>query len=60
MHKRTRLTELFSTKIVKFNKTKKTGLNFLSGEMIRNMAKEKNLDCSEMADSKLHPTRYLF
>jgi len=53
MHKRTRLTETFSTKVLHFNKTKKTGLNFLSGKMIKNIAAEKNMNCSEMADSKL-------
>lgn len=51
-HKKTRLTEFFSTKVLSFNKTKETGLTFLSGTMIRNMAAEKNMSCSEIPDSK--------
>lgn len=53
MHKKTRLTEFFSTRVLKFNKTKETGLSFLSGNMIRNMAAANNMSCSEIADSKL-------
>ena len=53
MHKKTKLTEFFSTRVFNFNKTKETGLSFLSGNMIRNIAAEKNMHCSEMADSKL-------
>lgn len=53
MHKKTKLTEFFSTKVVKFNKTKETGLHFFSGNMIREIAKEKGLACKEIADSKL-------
>ena len=59
MHKKTRLTEFFSTKLLNFNKTKETGLNFLSGTMIRNLAAEKNMSCSEMADSK-HTSNTIF
>jgi 2-polyprenyl-3-methyl-5-hydroxy-6-metoxy-1,4-benzoquinol methylase len=53
LHKKTKLTETFSTRILNFNKTKVTGLSFLSGNMIRNLAAEKNMGCREMADSKL-------
>jgi 1-acyl-sn-glycerol-3-phosphate acyltransferase len=53
LHKKTKLTEFFSTKVLNFNKTKETGLNFLSGKMIRDMAAEKNMHCSEIADSKV-------
>lgn len=53
MHEKTKLTEFFSTKVVKFNKTKETGLHFFSGNMIRENAKEKNMSCKEIADSKL-------
>jgi hypothetical protein len=53
MHKKTKLTEFFSTKVLNFNKTKETGLSFLSGNMIRNMAAEKKMICTEIADSKL-------
>ena len=59
MHKKTKLTEFFSTKVLSFNKTKKTGLNFLSGSMIRNIASENNLACSEMPDSK-HTSNTIF
>lgn len=53
MHKRTKLTEFLSTKIIKFNKTKETGLSFLSGNIIRTMAAANNMSCNEIADSKL-------
>ena len=52
-HKKTKLTEFFSTRVFNFNKTKDTGLSFLSGTMIRKIAAENNLTCSEKADSKL-------
>jgi len=52
-HQKTKLTEYFSTRVFKFNKTKNTGLNFLSGTMIREIATANNLDCKEVADSKL-------
>lgn len=51
-HKRTRLTEFFSTRLLKFNKTKEPGLCFLSGKLIRNVAAEKNMTCEEIPDSK--------
>lgn len=51
-HKNTRLTEFFSTRLLNFNKTRETGLSFLSGTMIRNLAAEKNMTCYEMPDSK--------
>jgi len=51
-HKKTKLTEFFSTKLLNFNKTKETGLSFLSATMIRNLAAEKNMACSEIPDSK--------
>ena len=53
LHKRTRFTEFLSTKILNFNKTKENGLSFLSGKMIRAIAAEKNMNCREIADSKL-------
>ncbi|MFZ1305962.1 MAG: 1-acyl-sn-glycerol-3-phosphate acyltransferase, partial [Ferruginibacter sp.] len=59
MHKKTKLTEFFSTKLFSFNKTKETGLSFLSGTMIRNLAAAKNMDCSEMPDSK-HTSNTIF
>jgi 2-polyprenyl-3-methyl-5-hydroxy-6-metoxy-1,4-benzoquinol methylase len=52
-HEKTKLTEYFSTRLFKFNKTKNTGLHFLSGRMIREIAVANNLACSEVPDSKL-------
>lgn len=53
LHKKTKLTEFFSTKILNFNKTKETGLTFLSGNLIRTMAAANTMHCTEIADSKL-------
>ncbi len=53
MHKKTKLTEFFSTKVLNFNKTKENGLSFLSGKMISNMAAANKMTCTEIADSKL-------
>ena len=52
-HKKTKLTEYFSTRLLKFNKTKETGLSFLSGSMIREIAAANNFACNEVSDSKL-------
>jgi 2-polyprenyl-3-methyl-5-hydroxy-6-metoxy-1,4-benzoquinol methylase len=52
-HKKTKLTEYFSTRLLHFNKTKETGLSFLSGSMIREIAAANNLACNEVPDSKL-------
>jgi 1-acyl-sn-glycerol-3-phosphate acyltransferase len=59
LHKKTKLTEFFSTKVLSFNKTKETGLSFLSGTMIRNLASANNMNCSEMPDSK-HTSNTIF
>jgi 1-acyl-sn-glycerol-3-phosphate acyltransferase len=52
-HKKTRRTEFFSTKVFNFNKTKETGLNFFSSNMIKEIANEKNMSCIALADSKV-------
>jgi 2-polyprenyl-3-methyl-5-hydroxy-6-metoxy-1,4-benzoquinol methylase len=52
-HKRTKLSEFFSTKVVNFNKIKTGDLSFLSGSMIKEIAEARNMDCREMADSKV-------
>ena len=52
LHEKTKLTELFSTRILNFNKTKETGLNFLSGNMIRMIAAAHKMSCEEKPDSK--------
>jgi uncharacterized protein len=51
-HKVTKLTELFSTRILGFNKTSGNGLSFLSGNLIKEIAKEKQLECIELDNTK--------
>jgi len=50
-HRGTRLTELFSTKILGFNKTSGKGLSFLSGNLIKEMAASQQMDCIELDNS---------
>ena len=50
-HKGTELTEFFSVKILKFNKSV-TSLNFLSGESIRRIAKSKGISVEVNDDAK--------
>lgn len=45
-HRRTEWTEIWSTRILRFNKTK-AGLSFLSGSMIRQIAAAHDMDCTE-------------
>ena len=51
-HRGTRLTELFSTRITGFNKTSGNGLSFLSGNLIREIANNKQLRCVELDNTK--------
>lgn len=51
-HKGTRLTEFFSTRLFKFNKTTTWGLSFLSGKMIQQIASENNLICRRIDETK--------
>ena len=51
-HKGTRLTELFSTKILGFNKTGSHGLNFISSDLIKNIASKHQLQLSISDTSK--------
>ena len=51
-HSGTRLTELFSTKILGFNKTSGNGLSFLSGNLIREIAKSEQMECIEADNTK--------
>jgi 1-acyl-sn-glycerol-3-phosphate acyltransferase len=51
-HKGTKLTELFSTKILGFNKTSGNALSFLSGNLIREIANNEELDCIELDNTK--------
>jgi 2-polyprenyl-3-methyl-5-hydroxy-6-metoxy-1,4-benzoquinol methylase len=50
-HRKTALSEFFSTRLTGFNKLSKEGLNFLSGSTIENIARNKNLHCSIIPDS---------
>jgi 1-acyl-sn-glycerol-3-phosphate acyltransferase len=52
-HKRTVLTEIFSTKVFNFNKVKDTGLSFFSGNKIRETAFQYNMDINEISNSKI-------
>ena len=51
-HRRTELTEFFSTRLIGFNKVAGNGLSFLSGETIREIAGANNMEYKEMNDSK--------
>ena len=52
-HKKTELTEFFSTRVFKFNKTGDTGLSFFSGKLIREIAAQYKMECREISDSKI-------
>ncbi|MFN8242414.1 MAG: 1-acyl-sn-glycerol-3-phosphate acyltransferase [Ferruginibacter sp.] len=52
-HKRTKLTEFFSTRVLNFNKTTESGLHFFSGTMIRAVAAAERMSCREIADSRI-------
>jgi 1-acyl-sn-glycerol-3-phosphate acyltransferase len=51
-HKGTRLTEFFSTKLIKFNKTGAHELSFLSGKFVRELANAHNFSCDEIDNSR--------
>jgi 1-acyl-sn-glycerol-3-phosphate acyltransferase len=51
-HRRTRLSEFFSTKITGFNKVSANGLSFLSGQLIRDTASSCQMELQEIQDSK--------
>ena len=52
-HKKTELTEFFSTRVFKFNKTVGNGLSFLSGKFIKETALLHKMECREISDSKI-------
>jgi 2-polyprenyl-3-methyl-5-hydroxy-6-metoxy-1,4-benzoquinol methylase len=52
-HKRTELTEFFSTRLFNFNKTGLNGLSFLSGSYIRETANQHGMECKEIRDSNI-------
>jgi len=51
-HTGTKLTEFFSTTFFGFNKTTRHGLSFVSGDSIREIAREKNMKCEEIDNTK--------
>jgi len=51
-HKGTKLTELFSTKILGFNKTSGQGLNFISSEMIHDIGNSAGMEISVIDNTK--------
>jgi hypothetical protein len=50
-HKGTKLTEFFSIKVMKFNKSENE-LNFISGKKIRHLAQEYGMKVEEVDDTK--------
>ncbi len=52
-HKRTRLTEFFSTRFFSFNKTGGQPLHFLSGKTIRDLAQRHHMDCRALDQSAI-------
>lgn len=52
-HKRTELTEFFSTRLLKFNKTGDQGLSFLSAVFLSEIASKHLMDYREIRDSKV-------
>ncbi|TAH41506.1 MAG: methyltransferase domain-containing protein [Bacteroidetes bacterium] len=51
-HKGTKLSELFSTRIFGFNKTQKSGLSFISSDLIENFAESHKMTVSRIDQSK--------
>lgn len=51
-HKGTMLTEFFSTRLFRFNKTTRSGLSFLSGSMIVETAAACNMDWRKIDETK--------
>jgi uncharacterized protein len=51
-HLGTKITEFFSTTFSGFNKTTENGLSFLSGSLIREVANEQKMECTDIDQSK--------
>jgi 2-polyprenyl-3-methyl-5-hydroxy-6-metoxy-1,4-benzoquinol methylase len=51
-HKRTRMTEVWSTRIMGFNKTTGQGLSYLSGSVIKEAAAKFNMVCTEIDNAR--------
>ena len=52
-HKGAQLSEYFSTRFCKFNKTTSHGLSYFSGTFIKEIAIEMNMECTEIDCTKL-------
>ena len=50
-HKKTRLSEFFSTRLFAFNKTKGQPLHFMSGKSIHDLARRHHMDCRALDQS---------
>jgi 2-polyprenyl-3-methyl-5-hydroxy-6-metoxy-1,4-benzoquinol methylase len=51
-HRGTKITEFFSTTFSGFNKTTENGLSYISGSLIREIADEQKMQCTEIDPSK--------
>jgi 1-acyl-sn-glycerol-3-phosphate acyltransferase len=51
-HRRTRLTEYFSTRLFSFNKKTGHSLHYLSGNDIRDLARQQQMDCQSHEQSR--------
>jgi 2-polyprenyl-3-methyl-5-hydroxy-6-metoxy-1,4-benzoquinol methylase len=51
-HLGTRLTEFFSTRLFSFNKTTQSGLSFLTGNFIHEIALQHRFECSEIDETR--------
>jgi len=51
-HKNTMLTEFFSTKFFKFNRTTSDGLSFFSGRLVREIAAANDMLCEQIDQTK--------
>jgi 2-polyprenyl-3-methyl-5-hydroxy-6-metoxy-1,4-benzoquinol methylase len=51
-HKGTRITEFFSTRLTGFNQTGNKGLSFMSGTLIKKIANEQKMECTEIDHTK--------
>jgi len=56
-HQATRLSEFFSTRFFSFNKTTENGLHFLSGSTIRELVRNRQMECRAIEDSALTSNR---
>lgn len=58
-HRGTRLTELFSTRILGFNKTGSDGLNFISSDLIKSIASKHQLELT-VSDTSRFTSNLIF